>query len=78
MINITKVVCKSDYLQYEKGELIAFYRKKVYEVLKQDGLYFDIKGERDHSHCFVLESFKFHFMDMAEFRDKRIDEIFND
>ena len=81
MIKTTKVICRSDYLQYTNGELIAFYRKRIYEVVKQveeDGFFISIKGERDVIKMFNSQSFKFHFMYMAEFRDKRIDEIFND
>jgi len=81
MIKTTKVICKTDYLQYESGELIAFYRKKVYEVIKQieeDEFLISIEGERGVIKMFNSQSFRFHFMDMAEFRDKRIDEIFND
>ena len=85
-MKIKKVVCKKDYLQYYHGDLIAFYKNRVYEVIKQAlgieqggyGLYFVIKGERDINNQFDEKSFHLHFMDMAEFRDSRIDEILND
>lgn len=73
-----KVYCKNNYLQYSHGKLIAFYKNKIYDVIDEYLDTLSIEGERDICSTFSIKTFNFHFINMSEFRENRINEILND